>query len=412
MQFVPLTLSKDIRTTDTAEVLYVLTPIEYIEHEFTEEGSVLNPVRLLANADITANVSFNVHFTEEPLPLEEYPVGEFPLNLAFNNVPFQVMLHVVDTTPPTATPVNKLIKIGEEVFPEDFVVDVFDASSVSSISFHEEPDVFARNDVTVYVKIEDTFGNSEIFVSELIIQLNETPPVIEGTETIDSEVNTPVSYLTEVTAHDDFGRELEVQVDDSGVDESTEGTYTAVYWVEDFTGLRTEVEVTVHIIDVDPEYVLERIDTILDGIIKDGMTQAEKALAIHDWVRRNNSKSTTGSGSLSTIAEANKALRDRRGDSHVYSSISSLLLTRAGIPNIRIERISSAATEHHWLLINPDERGWHHFDPFPTGHVLGALTSLFTDSQARDLSRRILSHSRIDDYYTYDKELYPDIVQE
>jgi len=318
----------------------------------------------------------------------------------------------VDTTPPTATTVDKTIQIGQEVSPEDFITEFFDASPIASITFLEEPDVYARNDITVKIVIADDFGNEGVFTANLLIQLNQVPPVIEGCKNIDSEVGTPVLYFQGVAAHDDFGNELEVQVDNSGVDENTEGAYKATYWVEDYSGNRAEVEVTVHVIGADPEYVNQRIDDILAGLINDNMTQLERARAIHNWVRQNAQPATIENGSQSIVAEAYRILNERRGDSRTYSAISELMLTRAGVPNRRIERTPDAAKEHHWLLINPDEKGWHHFDPFPTSLVLGDLTIMFNDTQAKDIARKVQAHNGTEDYYTYDKARHPDVVQE
>jgi len=412
LHFVQIILTKDLRTTEATAILYVVTPIEYYQHEFTEAGVGLRPIEFLSNADILRDVDFELHFTEEPLPLEEYLVGEYPIHLAFDDVPFEVMMHVVDTTPPTAATVDKTIQIGQEVSPEDFVTEIFDASPIASITFLEEPDVYARNDITVKVVITDVFGNEGVFTANLLIQLNQAPPVIEGSKNIDSEVGTPVLYLQGVTAHDDFGNELEVQVDNSGVDENSEGAYKAIYWAEDFSGNRAQVEVTVYVIGADPEYVNQRVGDILAGLINDNMTQLEKARAIHNWVRQNASPATIENGSQSIVAEAYRILNERRGDSRTYSAISELMLTRAGVPNRRIERIPGAAKEHHWLLINPDEKGWHHFDPFPTGLVLGDLTIMFNDTQAKDIARKVQAHNKTEDYYTYNKQMHPDVVQE
>ncbi|MDR2569845.1 MAG: hypothetical protein LBD23_06055, partial [Oscillospiraceae bacterium] len=250
VNFIPLTLTLGLRSLDSSAALYVLTPIEYIEHEFTVTDVILRPVEFISNADAAAGrASFNVRFTEEPLPLEEYPVGEFILHLALNDEPFEVLLRVVDTTPPTATAVYHAVIIGEEVFPEDFVEDVFDASPIASISFVNEPDVRARRDQVVSIAIEDIHGNVKIIESELFVLLNQMPPAIFGSiETIESEIGTPIVYLQGITAQDDFGRELEVYVDDSGVDIHNAGTYTAIYWAVDYTDLRTEIEFTIHVI--------------------------------------------------------------------------------------------------------------------------------------------------------------------
>jgi len=392
--------------------LYVLTPVDHIEHEFAVEGSMLRPVDFLANADVAVGASVSIRFIEDPLPLEKYEVGEHILHLALNDVPFDVLLIIVDTTPPTATSVDVFTVIGEEVTPEQFVTDVFDPSGIKSITFAEQPDVSMPQNQTVKIAIEDMHGNIRVFEAELTIELNQLPPVIEGAETIESEVGTPVIYFYGVTAHDDFGRELEVHIDDSSVNQDVEGTYTAVYWAQDMTGLRSEAEITVHVIRVDPESVYERIDEILSRVLRDGMSQTEQVRAIHNWIMWNLSKATTGIDSQSVLAGADRALHTRRGDSTVYAALAEVMLSRVGIPNMQINRTSEAETAHRWNLVNPDEKGWHHFDAFPTGLVLGPGASMFTDAEAKDFARRIESHNRTKDYFTYDPELYPEIVQE
>jgi len=413
VQLVPLTLTLGLRTVEGAALLCVLTPVDFVQHEFKESEPALKLSDFIINNDAAVGVSFDIRFAEEPLPLEDYPIGESLLKLSLNGVPFEVILKVVDTTPPTATVVERTIQIGESVSPEDFVTDIYDASEIKSVTFVEEPNVFARENQRVQIEIEDIYGNSSVFTADLTILVNQAPPVLDiPFDTIESKFGTAIDYLQGVSAHDDFGRELEVEVDSSAVDVSSEGTYTALYWVYDYSGNRSDAEVTIHVIGVDPEEVYKQIDEILARILDDGMTQEKKVVAIHNWVKGNNSKAATDDRSESIIAEAYKALKDRRGDSHVYSSISSLMLTRAGIENMRIERVTEDDTEHFWLLVNPDEIGWHHFDPFPTGHVLGDLTAKFTDAQAKDIARRVQSHSGIKDYYTYNAELYPEVVKE
>ena len=409
-QYVPLTLSLGLRTVDTAAILYVLTPVEQVEHEFAVAGTILRPVDFLSNVSAVSGVDFTIRFTDDPFPLEEYPVGEFTLHLALNDTPFEVTLVIVDTTPPTATPVDVTIQIGDEVLPEEFVTDIYDASPIASITFVDAPDVRAPQTQTVTVAIEDAHGNIGTFEAELSMLLNQMPPVIDTlTDTIESEVGTTISYLDDVSAIDDFGREIEVHVDDTEVDPNTEGTYTAIFWAEDYSGNRTEVEMTIHVIGVNPERVVEMVGEQLARIIRDNMSQVEKARAINDWIRWSVQKSDTESPSQSVLAGAYRALDERRGDFHAFYSLSELMLTRAGIPNMRIDRISDAATPHSWNLINPDERGWHHFDSFPTGLGLGGgQMSMFTDAQAQSMARRIGT----DNYYTYDPEFYPDIVKE
>ena len=408
--YVSILLSRGWRSLETLSSLYILTSINSISHEFAAPGQELSALDFIANTDVASDVYFNVGFSHEPLRLEDYAVGEHILHLYLNYAEFDVTLTVYDTTPPTAVAVNYDIRIGEEVTPENFVTDIFDASPIASIAFVVEPDVFARQSQNVEVVIEDIFGNYAIFSSTLYIELNQTPPTIEGTDTIITRVGTPILYLTNVTAYDDFGRELEVNVDSSNVDQHTVGIYSALYYVYDFSGQRTEVEIDVHVVDIDIEYVHQRVDEALSQILNDGMTQLEQAKAIHNWVRHNVSYAIVRGGPETAYEGAYIALRNRRGNCFIFYSISEVMLTRAGIPNMRIERIPGTRTTHRWNLINPDNLGWHHFDTFPTRIGQGPQFAFFTSSQAADFARRIQAINNMRNYYTYDPELYPDIV--
>jgi len=411
-QHVPLLLTRGWRSLETTAPLYILTTTNSISHEFAAPGAELNAIDFVENAAVATGVRFDVGFIQEPLPLEEYPVGEHTLHLFLNYAEFEVTLIVSDTTAPAAVAVDYFIRIGEDVIPENFVTDIFDASPIASITFVEEPDVFARQDQSVEITVEDIFGNYAVFTSTLFIELNQSPPIIEGVDTLVVRVGTPIIYLANVSAFDDFGRELEVNVDSSDVDQHTVGIYSVLYYVYDLSGQRTEIEADVHVVDVDIEYVHERVDAALAVILNDDMTQLDMVLAIHHWVRHNVSYTTVRGGPDTAYEGAYIALRNRRGNCFIFYSISEVMLTRAGIPNMRIERIPGTPTRHRWNLVNPDNLGWHHFDSFPTRTGQGPHMAFFTSSEAADLSRRIQAINNMRNYYTYDPELYPEIVWE
>jgi len=411
LQSVPLTLTLGWRSLDTVASLYVLSPIEQITTEFKVECPDLIPVDLLTNAGIAHNVPFDVRFTEQPLPLADYTVGEFTLHLALNDAAFEVRLNVVDTTAPTATAVSKTILVGEEVTPEHFVTDIDDASPIASIEFVEEPNVFAKSDQIVEVAIEDVFGNREVFAASLTIILNEADPVIEGTGKIESPKGKPIMYRQGVTAYDDFGRELEFEVDSSQVNQHEEGQYTVTYRVVDYTGNSTEVTETVLVINVDPDEINAKADEILGDILKEGMTQVDQARTIHRWVRGYLRYAPSRGGPQSVYEGAYRALHDRRGNCYIYYSLSEVLLTRAGIPNMKIVRIEGTPTRHLWNLINPDGLGWHHFDSLPTRFPFNSQMYMFTASEAARYSRQYTEIHGSPHFFTYDPDLYPEIVE-
>jgi hypothetical protein len=410
-QSVSLTLSLGRRTVEASAGLYVLTPVSQLHHEFREPAPELNPMDFITNVHTATGIAFDIRFIELPLLLEEYDVGEHILFLVLNGAPFEVLLNVADTTPPTAEAATVVLYAGETAEPRQFVENYYDASGIRSIEFVNMPNFLSDRNQIVEIEIIDNNGNSSVFMSELVVILNTEEPVIEGTDTIISRVNDPVIYLRGVTAFDDMGRELDVQVDSSGVDQFTVGEYIVVYYAVDATGNRTEVRETVFIIDIDIEAVHADVDGVLEGIINDDMSQLEKVRAIHRWIQTHLEYAPIRGGPPTVYEAAYRALRQRNGNCFNYYALAELMLTRAGIPNMLIERIPGTPTRHRWNLVNPDDLGWHHFDSVPARLGLGIRAAFFTDSQAREFTRRKLEEHGTRDYYTFNPELYPDIVQ-
>jgi len=418
-QDVPLSLSMGWRSVEAAAPLYVLTAISARVHEFGETAPELKAVDFLANASVAEGQTIDVRFVEEPMLLEDYPVGDFTLSLTLNGAPFEVLLTVEDTTPPEVEAVDIDIMIGEEVEPENFVSNITDASDDLPITityYENEPDVFGQNQ-TIAIKVEDYYGNYTVVYAELLVKFNTDDPVIEGARTIVNFVGDPILYLQGVTAYDDFGRDItdRIEVDSSDVDTSVLGIYTVRYKVTDFSGLTYETEAAVQIVDIDINYVNEEVDRYLESILNDGMTQLQKVHAIFNWVRSEIGYALNRERPDTAYEGAYRALRERRGNCYIFYSISELMLTRAGIENMMIERIEGTPTRHRWNLINPDGLGWHHYDsyPYPQRLNLGERRAFFTDTEAREFTRQIanLAERPMNDFYTFDPSLYPDIVQ-
>jgi len=324
---------------------------------------------------------------------------------------FGLYRYIAFNTPPTVHTVDHTINIGETVSPEDFISVIYSDFEIISITFVEAPDTAAHSNQDVQIRVTDDRDNVAIAHATLNITLNTTPPVITGTKPIISRLGNPIVYRTGVVARDDFGRDIELQVDSSNVDPHTEGEYIVTFFAVDLTGLRTEVSEVVTILNVDVDYVHGHIDVTLSEILSDGMPQLEKVHAIHRWVTTNISYAASTTDPATAYEDAYRALRDRQGNCYNFYAISELLLTRAGIENMPINRIPGTPTRHRWSLINPDGLGWHHFDSTPTRLGLGAETAFFTDSQAREFTQRFVEFNGTEDFYTFDPSLYPQIEQ-
>jgi hypothetical protein len=417
-QEVHLTLSLGMRTVEATAFLYVVTAVTEYEHEFGTVGSLPDPMSFIVNATVLEGVTTDLRFVDEPMLLKDYPVGEHILRLSLNGEPFDVLLTVRDTTPPAAEPVSLIIKIGEEVKPEDFVKNITDASDHLPILITyngAEPDIFGH-DQLIAIRLEDYYGNYSIIHTELSVEHNSIPPVIQGVEEIFVNVREPVPYMHGVTAFDDFGRDITelITVDSTDVNNNEVGTYAVRYMVVDFTGLSFEIETTVNVINVTADFVNERVDGILEDIINDDMTQLQKVQAIFSWVRSNVSYAPLDSTRPEASYEgAYRAIRARRGNYFEFFSISEIMLTRAGVPNMTIDRIPGTPVRHRWNLVNPDDLGWHHFDSFPSPFGVGIQKAFFTDTQAEEFTLQFatLEENPMNNYYTYDPALYPEIVR-
>ena len=96
-----------------------------------------------------------------------------------------------------------------------------------------------------------------------------------------------------------------------------------------------------------------------------------------------------------------------RGDCYSYFASAMMMLRRAGIEYLEIERTHTPGEEtHFWLMVNLAPQGetprWYHFDPTVVkGGGAAGQGCLFTDAQ-------LDAYNRLDpDFYHYDRGAYP-----
>jgi len=312
--------------------------------------------------------------------------------------------------PPTATPVNTTIPMGQEISPLEMLTDITYTTPIKSILFINEPYLFICGEQALEIEITDQMGNILTIPATLTILPNEEPPVIIGVEDMVVRRFGTLLLRQNVTAYDAFGNALDFNVNSQYVDVETPGVYQITYYAYDRWGNRTEVFAHVIITDVDTEWVYNRADEILAEITSPDATQVEQAQAIFTWMRRNMTYAAT-IGRTGRYENAYQGLRHRRGNCFVYYYTAEIMLTRIGIPNRRIDRYGGA-TNHRWHLINPDGLGWHHLDTGPQSLVVAGRfsTFMFTSSQAAEFTAIIYNAVGRHSHYVYDKELHPDIV--
>ena len=311
------------------------------------------------------------------------------------------LLNILDITPPTASPLHIYKFIGDTLTPTEFVADIYDESPVTA-SFALAPDNKLEGEQPVMILLTDSYNNTALINSTLTLKPDNEPPIISGMVNKTIFVGDTIAYRAGITVTDNRDTEVLLKIDSSAVDAKTAGQYPVVYSATDMCGNTATAQGTLTVLEVSREQVYEMADAVLANIVTDNMSLYNKANAIYQWVKSNIGYINTSIKDDPTLA-AYRAFKDRRGDCFIFASVATLLLTRAGIDNVLVQRIPGTRNAHYWSLVNIGE-GWYHFDTTP--HNNGGNCFMLTETQLQALGRK-----RGQNYYAYDKSLYPEAVQ-
>ena len=234
---------------------------------------------------------------------------------------------------------------------------------------------------------------------------DKVPPRIEGVSDITVNFGEGISYKKGITVIDDEDPEPVLTVDNSKVDTSKPGTYEVTYIATDKAGNTATATATVTIVLKEPEtitmdYVNVKADEVLATIIKDGMTEKEKAYAIFRWTH-DNIGYYDNTPKVDETDGAYRGIVQRKGDCYTYAMTSKCLLTRAGIKNQDIGTIPNNPHLHFWNLVYIDG-AWRHFDA--TRRADKSEFFLTPDAEVYEYSE---SH---DGTHRYNPSLYPKIA--
>lgn len=396
------------RYTYTSAHLYIMQPAYSITHE---AGTQLTDYSLFFNGTTTSARLDIVPLTNlDELALASADTTQV-ISLTANGTAFEVIANIVDTTPPTAVMMPVVLPMGQQPKADDFVREIFDASPISEVAFVTPPYMFTPGEQKIQIFISDIFGNYAIYDAYLYILPGTVPPVITGVYDLSVQVGSSIMFRRGVEAKDAFDRNITFNVDDSELDLGEPGVYQVRYIATCSSGLTTTVYAYVTVLNVDVEWVRYTVDNFVANITNPNMTQVQKARAIFNWVNANVSFVAT-INHRNIYEGAYQALRHRRGDCYTFQAVTQMMLTSAGIPNYVVSRVGGT-TSHYWLIINPDDLGWHHLDPTPVYRYVAPYVNrfMFTASDARRFTNIIQNHTGVRNYYTYDASLLPEIVQ-
>lgn len=389
-----ITVILEDSSKNRTELRAILTVLDINNTVTIEAGSEMN----ITTKDFVDNDKYDIFFVTDLsiLDISKPTVHKITLNVDGREV--DAAINVVDTTAPKATFLNREIWSDEDPNAMLFVTGIVDVSPVVA-SFQEPPDVTVLGDQEVTVILEDTSGNSIRKKVIATVIADTEPPKINGAKNKTVYIGDSVAYRKGITVTDNKDKDLKVNVDSSDVNLKAEGVYDVIYTAEDLAGNKAKVTVTVTVIKftVTEEEVYEKADKVLATIIDSSMTKREKAYEIYKWTKSH--VGYTGDSDKSDwLAEAYRGMVNGVGDCFTYYAVSQALLTRADINNMRVTRVGGR-TQHFWNLINCGD-GWYHFDSCP--HKDHYETFMLTDKEVEAYTKK-----RGNNYYTFDKTLYP-----
>lgn len=225
-----------------------------------------------------------------------------------------------------------------------------------------------------------------------------------------------VSYLSGVSAVDNCGGRVLLEVDTSKVNLKKEGIYPVIYTATDAAGNIARFSMTLSVVAqaVSEELLNEKLDTVIRDIISPQMSQKQKLRAVYDYVYDHVAYTATSNKS-SWMAAAYEGLTTGQGDCYTYFALSKAFFERLGIQNMDLERKQSAVVasgeRHFWNFVNlgtEQEPLWYHFDACHLSDIPKPWGFLMTDAQLEAYSATRENAAGLTDYfYAYDNTKYP-----
>ncbi|MCR5216113.1 MAG: hypothetical protein K6C69_04200 [Lachnospiraceae bacterium] len=333
--------------------------------------------------------------------------GDFPVKVQYAGKVFEVMVHVVDTTPPKVVTQSLEGFIDHPLEADAFIESVQDYSEVE-FSFAEEVDWTEEGERQVKILCADAEGNEIVKIARLTLSEDTLAPVFGATWVTVTEGDR-VSYreALRITDNADAVEDITLEILESNVDLNSIGRYTALMKATDTVGNSREVRVSVRVLGengaaYNEASIQREVDEIYGAIISAGMSDRQKAQAIYNWVH-NRIKYGGHTVKGDYWGAAYSALDRRYTDCYGYAVACDLLLKKAGIPTQMIVKQITPATsqvDHYWNLIFLDN-GWYHYDA--TRRRDGATFCIVTDAQLMYYSA---TH---EGSHNYDPSRYPTI---
>ena len=342
--------------------------------------------------------------------------GLHRIELRVDDESYFTTVTVRDTVAPTAQSANIIAKPGVMPDPQDLVKNIVDAGPVT-VTYQTEPDVSQNGETKAVVLLTDAAGNTATVEVNILVFLDEVPPVITGAVNREIFIGETIAYKEGITVTDDNTENPVLTVDNSAVRSQVPGIYPVIYTARDASGNETSVTVYFTLrqrpeIYVEPEAAYEYARDVLNNKIKvtPQMTKPQVAAAIYNWVKLNISWYDHSNKENGWPAGAVDGFQQRRGDCFTYYAVTKALLDVAGIPNLDVVKVITPETSqssHYWNLVDVGD-GWVHMDCTPRAGNMEDSFFLYTDAEMLAYSQKPENKN----CFNFDLTAYPDRSEE
>lgn len=441
----------------------IMTIIVIYENQRTFDKCSVEAGVIVVPADFLRIEDEDAYFTDDSETINIKVPGEYNLKIKTGLFVHNVVLHIEDTISPEVKLKEKKIMFGETLTIQDFIEEIEDKTKTEIRYVNEPDfNILGNQSITIQVEdaaknkvtketvltispvkyrlvyeiggvlptVKDflcngvsgnfvtdissidfnTPGVYPIFVKvgdeqfETSLKVEDTvAPVFEAAEDFTVSKGENVSYLSYVRVSDNGINKPVITVNTNQADINKEGVYPIIYTASDPSGNESvaTVYMTVKekVFTPQEEYVENRLNEIISGIINGNMTKYERCEAVFNYVH--NSIQYKETDAASETEALYYSLTTGSGDCYNYASMSKALLTKAQVANMMISKIPSK-TEHYWNLVDTgDGHGWYHFDA--TRRYDKTIIFMWDEATLQNYSN---THGGS---HNYDKTLYPKI---
>lgn len=350
-----------------------------IREELTLEAGSKTPAveDFLYDPDISVNCNTDLEAVNMRKP------GDHTIDFSWLFLHAESKLSIRDTTAPVAETEDLMVKVGDKPRPKEFLLSYDDVTEIS-VSYANEPDVSEEGIQNVSIRLEDLGGNVTLLQAKLTVYDETKVPVINGADDRTIYTGESITYRNGITVEDALDPDPVLTIDNSAVNQDVPGVYPVTYTATDFCGRSSNVTIKVHVEEKpanyqDVEMLYSKADERLRLILKDGMTDIEKAFAIFRWTRLEIPWIQTGSHE-NDADQAILGLEGNSGDCYTHALVCKILMERAGFLSVMIEKNTETGT-HYWLKVNVDGN-WYNMDPSPI-YIRQFIPFLATDQELK-----------------------------